>query len=70
MEAAVVLLSVALVALSVLCASLASTIPWLWWRTFRAEARMRAQSKRVAVIEETLKQLLESIGVPPAEERR
>ena len=69
METAVVLLSVALVVLSVLCASLAGTIPWLWWRTFRAEARMRAQAKKIAVLDETLAQLMQSIGVP-VEERR
>ena len=69
----------AILVVAVLCLAastkvLASSIPWIYWKCFRLEARLEEQrrelQKQVDTLDETLTRLLENVGVPASEEQR
>ena len=68
------ILVVAVLCLAASTTVLASSVPWLYWKCFRLEARLEEQrrelQKQVDTLDETLARLLENVGVPASEEQR
>ena len=63
----------AILVVTVLClaastAALAASVPFLYWKCFRLEARLLAQGeelrKQIDTLDEALARLLEGVGVP------
>ena len=74
MDPAVVsLLVVAVLCLATATAALASSVPFLFWKSFRLDARMAEELAKLQVqidtLDEALARLLEGVGVPPEEPR-
>ena len=62
------LLVITVLCLAVSTAVLAASVPFLFWKCFRLEARMQEQraglQQQIDTLDETLARLLESVGVP------
>lgn len=63
MEAAVVLLSAAVLVLVLVVAALSGTVPWLWWRAMKYESKADALEAAVAALDDKLAELLEAAGL-------
>jgi len=66
---AVGILTVAVLFLSGAVTILASSVPFLYWKCFRLEARLESQrielQRQIDTLDEALSRLLEGIGVTP-----
>ncbi len=62
MEAA---LLIAVVIQAVVIAFLAGSLPFLWWKAFHLSARVSAQKRDIAMLDEALASLLGTVGIHP-----
>ena len=67
------ILVVAVLCLAASTSVLASAVPFIWWKCFRLESRLREEitdlQGKIATLDETLAQLLENVGIPSGETR-
>lgn len=64
----IAILSVVILCLAASTAVLASSVPFLFWKCFRLEARLERETaklqQQIDTLDETLARLLEGVGVP------
>lgn len=62
-------LAVAVLCLAASTAVLAASVPFLFWKCFRLEARVEEQRKQIDTLDEALDSLLEQVGVKQSGEQ-
>lgn len=69
----VLLLVIAVLCLAAATAALTSSVPFLFWKSFRLDAKMAEELAKLQIqidtLDEALARLLEGVGVPPQEPR-